>query len=107
MTTAQGNGVYGHPGYNPQQGVEAGARGVPHLKQHEQEYFKMQNYYQTEVPLFAGGLGAGDPQSNINEEMIMQSVHSQDDSSFTQAIKNVSNNLAIQYAQPSPNEKIP
>ena len=37
----------------------------------------------------------------------MQSVHSKDDGPFTQAIKNLSNNLAIQYAQPSPNKKVP
>ena len=36
----------------------------------------------------------------------MQFVHSKDDGPFTQAIRNLSNNLAIQYAQPSPNEKI-
>ena len=37
----------------------------------------------------------------------MQSVHSKDDGPFTQAIKNLLNNLAIQYAQPSPSEKVP
>ena len=80
--------------------------GFPILN-HEQDYYRMQNYYQTEVSLFPGGLGAGDPQSNLNEETIMQSVHSKGDSPFTQAVKNLSNNLAIKYAQPSPNEKIP
>ena len=37
----------------------------------------------------------------------MQSAHSKDDGPFTQAIKNLSNNLAIQYAQPGVNEKVP
>ena len=36
----------------------------------------------------------------------MQSTHSKDDGPFTQAIKNLSNNLAIQYAQPGVNEKV-
>ena len=91
MTAAQGNGVYSHPGYNPCRGEEAAERlrGVPHLKPHEQEFYRLQNYYQTEVPLFPGGLGVGESPSNLNEETIMQSVHSKDDGPFTGHQKSV------------------
>ena len=37
----------------------------------------------------------------------MPSVHGAGDTPFTQAIKNLSNNLGIQYNQPSTNEKVP
>ena len=73
------NEAYSHPGYNPKIGGEMDGNGkkVTHLKPHEQEYYRLQNYYQIEVPL------------------------------FPKAIKNLSNNLAMQYTQPSLNEKVP
>ena len=42
-----GNGAYSHLGYNPHLGELEGARrgGIPHLKPHEQEYYRLQNYY--------------------------------------------------------------
>ena len=100
-TAAQGNGVYEHPGYNPDQ--REGPKGVPNLKTHEQQFYDIQNFYQAEMPLFPGDKAS----SNLTEETIRPSVHNKDDSDFTKAIKNLSNNLAIQYAQPSPNEKVP
>ena len=42
-----------------------------------------------------------------NDQTLKSSVHSNGDTPFTQAIKNLSNNLAIQYNQPSANEKVP
>ena len=98
---AQGNGVYDHPGYNPDQ--RNGIRGVPNLKTHEQQFYDIQNFSQAEMPLFPGDRVS----SKLTEETIKPSVHNKDDSDFTKAIKNLSNNLAIQYAQPSPNEKVP
>ena len=100
-TAAQGNGVYSHPGYNPYQGD--GMRGVPNLKPHEQQFYHIHNHFQTEMPLFPGG----EIPSNLNDETIRSSLHKKDDSDFTKAIKNLSINLALQYAQPSPNEKVP
>ena len=77
MTAAQGNGVNSHPGYSPcrGEGTAERLRGVPHLKRHEQEFYGLQNYYQTDVPLFPGGLGTGESPSNLNEESIVQSVY--------------------------------
>ena len=37
----------------------------------------------------------------------MPSIHQQGDSDFTKTIKNLSNNLAMQYSTPGPNEKVP
>ena len=103
-----GNGAYDHPSYNPRLGeLEGSSRGgIPHLKPHEQEYFRLQNFYQTEVPLFPSGIGGSGSYRSM-EDAIMQSAHSKDDGPFTQALKNLSNNLAIQYAQPGVNEKVP
>ena len=41
------------------------------------------------------------------EDAIKQSVHRDSDTNFTRAIKNLSNNLAVQYSQPGVNEKVP
>ena len=104
-TAAQGNGVYSHPGYNPNQGEEhkGDLKRVPNLKPHEQQFYQIHNHYQTEMPLFPGG----DTPSNLGEETIMPSVHREGDSDFTKTIKNLSNNLAMQYTTPGPNEKVP
>ena len=104
-TTAQGNGVYTHPGYNPNQGEQAmgDLKKVPNLKPHEQQFYQIHNHDQTVMPLFPGG----ETPSNLGEETIMPSVHQEGDSDFTKTIKNLSNNLAIQYVTPGPNEKIP
>ena len=102
------NGVYAHPGYNPRLGELEGARKVPHLKQHEDTYFRLQNYYQTEVPLFPGSLGTDQERTyRMIEDAIRQSIHRDSDTDFTRAIKNLSNNLAVQYSQPGVNEKVP
>ena len=80
---------------------------MPHLKPHEQEYYRLQNYYQTEVPLFPNSMGSDGSRSyRTIEDTIMQSAHNKDDGPFMQAIKYLSNNLAIQYAQPGVNEKV-
>ena len=46
MSAAQANGAYNHQGYNPRrvEDVDVKIRGVPHLKQHEQEFYHLQNY---------------------------------------------------------------
>ena len=109
MTVAQANGTYNHPGYNRRRAetMDEGSKGFPHLKSHEQELYLLQNFYQTDT-LISGGLGAsGQSPYKLTEESMMQSMHNRDDGLFTQAIKNLSNNLAIQYTQPSPNEKVP
>ena len=103
-----GNGVYTHPGYNPRLGELEGARKMPHLKQHEDTYFRLQNFYQTEVPLFPGSLGGEQERTyRMIQDAIKQSVHRDSDTDFTRAIKNLSNNLAVQYSQPGVNEKVP
>ena len=107
MGAEVGNGAYDHPGYNPRLGELEGTRrgGIPHLKPHELQYYRLQNY-QTEVPLFplrqtvrgiAGAL----------EDAIKKSAQREDDGPLTQTLENLSNNLAIQYAQPGVNEKVP
>ena len=52
MSAAQANGAYSHLGYNPrrEEGATERLRGVPHLKPHEQEFYRLQNYYQKDVP---------------------------------------------------------
>ena len=104
LSGIQSNGVYGHPGYNPQQDP-GGLKGVPHLRPHEKEYYRLQNYYQAEVPLFPRTMRADE--APPVEDLIRRSVHKKDDEEFTQVLKNLSNNIAIQYLQPSPNEKVP
>ena len=42
-----------------------------------------------------------------NDQTLKSSVHGDGDTPFTQAIKNLSNNLVIQYNQSSANEKVP
>ena len=104
-----GNGVYAHPGYNPKIGeLEGSRRGIPHLRQHEDTFFRMQNYYQTEVPLFPGSLGMdSDKAFKFLEDAIKQTAHKDSDTDFTRTLKNLSNNLAVQYSQPGINEKVP
>ena len=78
------------------------------MKQYEEAFFQLQNYYQTEVPLFPGSLGTDGARSfGFIEDAIKQSAHKDSDTDFTRAIKNLSNNLAVQYAQPGVNEKVP
>ena len=63
-----GNGACNHPGYNPHLGELEGMRrgGILHLKPHEQEYYRLQNYYQTEVPLFPSGIDGSGSYRSIN-----------------------------------------
>ena len=104
-TAAQGNGVYTHPGYNPNLGEQAKGdfRRVPNLKPYEQQFYQIHNHYQAEAPLLPEGAAP----SNLGEETIRPSIHKEGDSDFTQTIKNLSNNLAMQYVTPGPNEKVP
>ena len=78
------------------------------MKQHEQDFFRLQNYYQTEVPLFPGSMGTNDARSySFIEDAIRQTAHKDSDTDFKRAIKNLSNNLVVQYAQPRVNKKVP
>ena len=81
----------------------------PILRAHEEEYFRLQNQSQTELPLFPedlAGSGATEYHTAIDQSL-MPSVHGEGDTPFTQAIKILWNNLVIQYNQPSANKKVP
>ena len=43
----------------------------------------------------------------VSDQTLKSAVHDDGDNAFTQAIKNLSNNLVIQYNQPSANERVP
>ena len=81
----------------------------PTLWAHEEEYFRLQNQSQTELPLFPDDLAGSGATAfhTANNQTLKSSVHGDEDTPFTQAIKNLSNNLVIQYNQPSANEKVP
>ena len=81
LKAAQGNRVYEHPGYNPDQ--REGARGVPNLKSHEKQFYDIQNRRQDDVPIFPGEVS----RSNLSEETIQPSVHKKDDSDLTKTLK--------------------
>ena len=98
--------------------TEGGARRYPDtpgrkptLRGHEEEYYRYQNQSQTELPLFPEDLsGSGSGSSEYftaNDQSFKSSVHAEDDSAFTQTLKNLSNNIIVQYNQPSANEKVP
>ena len=56
--------------------------------------------------MFPSGIEGSGSYRSI-DDAIKQSAHSNDDSDFTRALKNLSNNLAVQYAQPGVNDKVP
>ena len=98
--------------------IEGGARRYPDtparkpmLRDHEEEYYRYQNQSQTELPLFPEDLsGSGSGSSEYftaNDQSFKSSVHAEDDNAFTQTLKNLSNNIIVQYNQPSANEKVP
>ena len=98
--------------------TEGGARRYPDapgrkptLRDHEEEYYRYQNQSQTNLPLFPEDLsGSGSGSSEYftaNDQSFKSSVHAEDDSAFTQTLKNLSNNIIVQYNQPSANEKVP
>ena len=98
--------------------TEGGARRYPDtpgrkpkLRGHEEEYYRYQNQSQTDLPLFPKDLsGSGSGSSEYftaNDQSFKSSVHAEDDSAFTQTLKNLSNNIIVQYNQPSANEKVP
>ena len=58
--------------------------------------------------MFPGSLGGEQERTyRMIQDAIKQSVHRDSDTDFTRAIKNLSNNLAVQYSQPGVNEKVP
>ena len=81
----------------------------PTLRAHEEQYFRLQIQSQTDLPLFPDDVaGSGDTEFHAaNDQTLKSATHKDEDTSFTQAIKNLSNNLVIQYNQPSANEKVP
>ena len=95
-----GNGAYDHPGYNPRLGELEGSKrgGIPHLQTHEQEFFRLQNFHQTKVPLFPTGIEGFGTYRSI-DDAIKQSAHSDDDSDFTRAIKTF--RITWQFNMPS------
>ena len=62
-----------------------------------------------ELPLFPEDLAGSESTEfhTANDQTLRSAVHGDGDTAFTQAIKNLSNNLVIQYNQPSANEKVP
>ena len=97
---------------------EGGARRYPDTparkptyRDHEEEYYRYQNQSQTDLPLFPEDLsGSGSGSSEYftaNDQSFKSSTHSEDDNAFTQTLKNLSNNIIVQYQQPSANEKVP
>ena len=93
----------------PRPRVRDPAGPKPTLRAHEHQYFKLQNQSQTELPLFPDDLaGCGSTEFHTaNDQTLKSAVHGNGDNVFTQAVKNLSNNLVIQYNQPSANEKVP
>ena len=91
----------------PRQQIRVPTGPKPTLRAHEEEYFRLQNQSQTEPPLFLDDLADSGATEfhTANDQTLKASV--QEDTPFTQAIKNLSNNLVIQYNQPSANEKVP
>ena len=81
----------------------------PTLRAHEEQYFRLQNQSQTELPLVPDDLTGAESTEyyTANDQTLKSTVHEDGDNAFTQAIKNLSNNLVIQYNQPSANEKVP
>ena len=81
----------------------------PALRAHEEQYFRLQNLSQTELPLFPDDLAASGATEfhTANDQTLRSATHGDGDTPFTLLIKNLSNNLVIQYNQPSANEKVP
>ena len=81
----------------------------PTYTDHEEEYYRYQNQSQTDLPLFPEELsGSGSSEYfTANDQSFKSSTHSEDDNAFTQTLKNLSNNIIVQYQQPSANEKVP
>ena len=81
----------------------------PTLRAHEEQYFRLQSQSQTELPLVPDDLTGAESTEyyTANDQTLKSTVHEDGDNAFTQAIKNLSNNLVIQYNQPSANEKVP
>ena len=81
----------------------------PTLRAHEEQYFRLQNQSQTDLPLVPEDLTASGTAEfhTANDQTLRSTIHGEGDTAFTQAIKNLSNNLVIQYNQPSANEKVP
>ena len=81
----------------------------PILREHEEEYYRQQNQSQVDLPLFPEDLsGSGSSEYfTANDQSFKSSTHSDEDTPFTQTLKNLSNNIIVQYNQPSANEKVP
>ena len=81
----------------------------PTLRGHEEQYFRLQSQSQTELPLVPDDLTGAESTEyyTANDQTLKSTAHEDGDNAFTQAIKNLSNNLVIQYNQPSANEKVP
>ena len=81
----------------------------PTLRAHEEQYFRLQSQSQTELPLFPDDLSSSGATEfhTANDQTLKSAIHGDRDKAFTQAVKNLSNNLVIQYNQPSANEKVP
>ena len=83
----------------PRQRVRDPSVPKPTLRAHEEQYFRLQNQSQTDLPLFPNDLsGSGTTEFHTaNDQTLRSAVHSEGDTAFTQAVKNLSNNLVIQY----------
>ena len=81
----------------------------PTLRAHEEQYFRLQSQSQTELPLLPDDLTGSESTEyyTANDQTLKSTAHDDGDNAFTQAIKNLSNNLVIQYNQPCANEKVP
>ena len=96
-------------GSAPRARIRDPAGPKPTLRAHEEQYFRLQSQSQRELPRFPEDLtGSGSTEFHMaNEQTLRSAVHGEGDTAFTQAVKNLSNNLVIQYNQPSANEKVP
>ncbi len=93
----------------PRSRIRDPAGPKPTLRAHEEQYFRLQNQSQTELPLLPDDLTGSESTEfyTANDQTLRSAAHDDGDNAFTQAIKNLSNNLVIQYNQPSANEKVP
>ena len=69
----------------------------------------MQRQSQSELPLVPDDLthSGSTAYYTASDQTLKPAVHEDEDNAFTRAIKNLSNNLVIQYNQPSASEKVP
>ena len=79
------------------------------LRAHEEQFLRLQSQSQTELPLLPDDLTRSGSATyyTASDQTLKSAVHNDGDNAFTPAIKNLSNNLVIQYNQPSASEKVP